>query len=104
MNNKLKELNQENNVIFIYFTLLIIYLYANKLEVDYLEYKNEKDKETYRLLLYIVFGVSFIITLYYTINSINDLSFYENERVYELKKLSSIANIVVLIATLRYLS
>ena len=46
MNNKLKEINQENNVIFIYFILLIIYLYANKLEVDYLEYKNEKDKET----------------------------------------------------------
>ena len=54
-------------------------------------------------MLYIVFGVSFIITLYYTIYSINDLSFYENERVYELKKLSSIANILVLIATLIYL-
>ncbi|MBQ2873146.1 MAG: hypothetical protein IJE89_04030 [Bacilli bacterium] len=99
MNEKFEEIKEENAIIVIYFILLFTYLYANKIEVDYLNYQKEEDKEKYRLLLYLVFGISFVITLYYVIESINSLKIYEQEDINKLKKLSLIANILVLIAT-----
>jgi len=103
MNEKLKEINEENFIIFIYFILLFTYLYANKIEVDYVKYGNNTDKDKYRLLLYIVFGVSFLITLYYIVEGIKDLYEYSNEEIFKLKELSVLANILILIATGIYL-
>lgn len=104
MNKKLNEIQIENYVIYIYFILLFIYLYANQIEINYINYQNEVDKEKYRTLLYIVFGISFIISLLYTISNINDL--YECEKskeIYDLKKLSTIAGILIVIATFIYI-
>ena len=103
MNKKLQEIEIENFIIFIYFILLITYLYANTIEVEYVKYQNEEDKEKYRLLLYIVFGVSFIITLYYTIEGIKELKELSPFDLYRLKELSTLANILILIATGIYL-
>lgn len=103
MNQKLEEIQTENYIIFIYFILLITYLYANQVETKYIKYRNTKDKEKYRLLLYIVFGISFIITLYYSIEGLNDLKESQNKELYKLKELSVIANILVLVATAIYL-
>lgn len=103
MNEKLNEINEENTIIFIYFILLSIYLHANKIEINYFKYQKEEDKEKYRLLLYLVFGISFIITLYYVINSINSLDRYKTYDIYKLKKIALIANILVLISTGIYL-
>jgi len=103
MNEKLQEIETENFIIAIYFILLIIYLYANTIEVNYIKYQNEYDKEKYRLLLYIVFGTSFIITLYYSIENIKELKEPSNIDTLKLKELSALANILVLIATTIYL-
>lgn len=103
MNEKLHEIEEENLIIFIYFILLFVYLYANKIEMDYLKNRNDEDKENYRLLLYVVFGISFLITLYYCIVSINDLKFLEDIDVYKLKQFSALANVLILIATGIYL-
>ena len=100
MNEKLKEINLENYIIYIYYILLTIYLYANTIEVNYIKYGNQTDKDTYRLLLYIVFGTTFIITLYYSIESLKSLKEITDEEVYKLKELSTIANILVLIASI----
>ena len=103
MDKKLQEIENENFIIGIYFILLTIYLYANTIEINYLKYQNERDKENYRLLLYIVFGTTFIITLYYTITNINDLKENESIEVQKLKELSTFATILVLIATIIYI-
>lgn len=100
MNDKLEEINIENYIIYIYFVLLITYLYANNIEVNYLKYQNKEDKEKYRILLYIVFGTSLIISVYYTISNINDLKESTNKEIYNLQALSTIANILVVIATI----
>ena len=100
MNEKLKEINLENYIIYIYYILLTIYLYANTIEVNYIKYGNQTDKDKYRLLLYIVFGTTFIITLYYSIESLKSLKEITDEEVYKLKELSTIANILVLIASI----
>lgn len=99
MNEKLEEIKLENIVIMIYFILLFIYLYANTIEVNYLKYGNPEDKEKYRMLLYIVFGTTFIITLYFTIESIKDSQVPESIEVTKLKELSALANILVLFAS-----
>ena len=99
MNDKLKEIEIENIIIYIYYILLTIYLYANKIETNYLYTQNISDRENYKILLYIVFGISFIITLYYTINNIKDLKKTSNKNVQELKELSTFASFLILIAS-----
>jgi len=103
MNEKLQEIENENIVIFIYFILLFIYLYANSIEVEYIKYRNTQDKEKYRLLLYIVFGTTFIISLYFAIESIKDLNNNEDPEVYRLKQLSALANILIVITSIIFL-
>lgn len=103
MNKKMHEIEMENFTIIIYFVLLFIYLYANTIEVEYLKYQNKVDKERYRLLLYIVFGTSLIITLYYSIAGIENLKEPSNKGIYKLKELSVTANILIVFATIIYL-
>lgn len=104
INNKIKEIKIENIVIYIYFILLIVYLYANKVEINYLYFKNELDKEKYKNLLYIFFGISLIISLLFAINNIKELYEYEeNIEVYKLKKLSALSGILIVITTIIYL-
>lgn len=99
-NDKLQEIELENYIIIVYFILLLIYLYANEIEVNYLKFGNEEDRDKYRTLLYIVFGTTFIISLFFTINSIKELNKNEGYEIYKLKELSTIANILILIASI----
>lgn len=103
MNKKMQEIEIENFIIVIYFILLFIYLYANTIEVEYLKYQDKIDKEKYRLLLYIVFGTTLIIALYYTIWGINNLKEPSNKKIHKLKELSVTANILITFATIIYL-
>ena len=100
MNEKLEEIKIENFIIIIYYILLTIYLFANTIEINYIKYGNDKDREKYRLLLYIVFGTTFIISLFYSIEGIKELQKQNDTEVYKLKELSTIANILVLIASI----
>ena len=100
MNEKLEEIQLENKIIIIYYILLTLYLYANKVETDYLKYNNQEDKDKYRLLLYIVFGVTALITFFYTIQSIKSLEQYDSDEIQKLKELSTLANILILFASL----
>ena len=100
MNEKLEEIQLENKIIIIYYVLLTLYLYANKVETEYLQYGNQEDKDKYKLLLYIVFGVTALITFFYTIQSIKSLEQYDSIEIQKLKELSTLANILILIASL----
>jgi len=100
MNEKLKEIQLENKIIIIYYILLTLYLYANKIETEYIKYNNQNDKDKYRFILYIVFGGTFLISLYYTTTSIQELENYTNEDIQKLKELSTLSNILILIASL----
>lgn len=100
MNEKLEDIRTENYIIIIYYILLTIYLYANKIEINYIKYNNPEDKEKYRLLLYIVFGTTFIITLYYTIEGLKDLNEHSQKEIKQLQSLSTLANILVFLASI----
>ena len=96
MEDKFKQINIENNIIYIYFILLFLYLYGNQLEINYLKYGDVTDKENYRIILFIVFGISLIITIYYVIDSYKNL--YNNNQ--ELTELSFISSILILLANI----
>ena len=104
LEEKLKEIKIENIVIYIYFILLISQLYANKVEINYLYSQNKKDKEKYRNLLYIFFGISLIISVLFAISNIKELyELEDNYEIYKLKELSAIAGILIVITTIIYL-
>lgn len=103
MNKKLQEIKTENIVIIIYIILLLISIYANKIEVEYIKYQKKEDKQRYRTLLYIVFGVSLIIILYSVIDELNELKSTSNPEIENLNYLSLIANLLALVATAIYL-
>lgn len=103
MNEKLEEIRSENLILIIYCVLIGLYYYANIIEVNYIKYQDERDKDRYRLLLYIIFGTIFVLALYYTIVGINSLKEIENMKVYELERLLVIVNILALIASGIYL-
>ena len=69
MDSKLKEISIENNIIILYFIILLLYLYANSVEIKYFDSGFSLYKDEYRILLYIVFGMYFIISLYYVLSS-----------------------------------
>lgn len=100
MEEKLRKIEIENITIYIYFILLLLYLYGNKIEVNYVKYGNEEDKDIYRFILYIVFGGIFILSLYYTISGFSSFSLYDDEKVTKLKELSLISNILILLASI----
>lgn len=104
MEDKLKDIKIENLVICIYFVLLILYLYANKIEINYIYSGDDRDKENYRILLLIIFGISFIISVLFLVSNINELYEYEDSiDIYNLRKLSVIAGIFIVLASIIYL-
>ena len=103
MKEKLHEIKQENYFLIIYLILIFLYYYANIVETNYVKYQNKLDLEKYRNLLYIIFGTSFLIALYYTISEYQKLKTINDCEVYKLEKISTIANLLILIATSLYL-
>ena len=88
----------------IYYLIITLSLYSNKIERDYLYTGNDYDRTRYRILLYIIFGIAFLVYLYYTIDSyktLKEVSYDdENRKLYEL---SFLASFLVLISGCIYL-
>lgn len=89
----------EDFIFIIYYLIITLSLYANHIERNYFLTKNQKLKNKYRLLLYIIFTTAFLIYLYYTISDYKELKEEKNT----LKKLSFLASILVLISGAIYL-
>lgn len=105
-NNRMKQLKQvdiENIIFIIYYFIITLSIISNYIEKNYLLYGNEFDKQTYRKLLFIIFGTVFLIYLYYTITGIKDLQDVTVPKIKRLSELSVLANILVLISGVIYL-
>ena len=91
-------------IFIIYYLIITLSLYSNKIERDYLYTGNDYDRTRYRILLYIIFGIAFLVYLYYTIDSyktLKEVSYDdENRKLYEL---SFLASFLVLISGCIYL-
>lgn len=101
---RIKDTRIEDFIFIIYYLIITLSLYSNKIERDYLYTGNDYDKTRYRILLYIIFGIAFLVYLYYTIDSYKTLKKVsyddENRKLYEL---SFLASFLVLISGCIYL-
>lgn len=101
---RIKDTRIEDFIFIIYYLIITLSLYSNKIERDYLYTGNDYDRTRYRILLYIIFGMAFLVYLYYTIDSyktLKEVSYDdENRKLYEL---SFLASFLVLVSGCIYL-
>jgi len=100
---RIKETKIEDFIFYIYYIIITLSLYANKIEREYLVTKNENTRETYRTILFIIFGTATLVYLYYTISGIKDLNSSKNEETKRLNELALLASSLVLISGIIYL-
>ena len=102
--SRLKQIKIENYIYIIYFGIIVLSLYSNKLEKKYLIYKDENAKVKYRNILIIIFIIAVIVYIYYfydAYKSSKDIS--SNRDVNKFNQLSFIASTLVLISGLLFL-
>jgi len=100
---QLKQIDIENIIFIIYYFVITLSIIGNHIEKKYLLYGEEQDKNKYRNLLFIIFGIVFLIYLYYTIIGYEDLKDITNQEIKRLSELSLLASILVLISGIIYL-
>ena len=104
LENRLKQIDIENYIFYIYFGIIVLSLYANKLEKDYLLFKDNQAKNKYRSIMILIFIIAVCVYLYYTYDSYKGLK--NNNCSSEVKKfnnLSFFASSLVLISGLIFL-
>ena len=99
LNSRLKQIDVENFIYYVYIFLIILSFYANKLEKDYLIFKNESSKKQYRIILIIIFSIAIIVYFYYFyVNYQSVKNEHNNQKVVFYNNLSLFASTLVLIS------
>lgn len=76
---RLKKLKIEDIIWIILIGIILLSIYANSIEKKYLLNRDQKSKEMYRELQIFIFGVAFLIYLYYTIDGYLDIRSLKKE-------------------------
>ena len=109
MNDNLKRIKQidiENFIWIIYFFIIGLCLYGNKLEKNYFLTGNNVDKSNYRKINIIIFVIAVIIYLYFFIDSyqeVNNLNSYDSNKKKTYNELSLLGSTLVLISGIIFL-
>ena len=109
MNDNLKRIKQidiENFIWIIYFFIIGLCLYGNKLEKNYFLTGNNIDKSNYRKINIIIFVIAVIIYLYFFIDSyqeVNNLNSYDSNKKKTYNELSLLGSTLVLISGIIFL-
>ena len=104
--NKLKLLKTEDIIWGIYILLIILSLYSNTIERDYLINKNNKSKENYRKINIAIFTILLLIYIYLTLENYNDLKKLKKTDSYtkiKFTNISFIGTFLVLISGILFL-
>ena len=106
LEDKLRQLRNEDYIWIIYIGIIILSWYSNSLERKYFIYNDEVSKERYRKIIILIFSILVIIYLYFFKDSLNDLrnvDFCKNSKKGKLSVLSSISSLLILISGLIFL-
>lgn len=104
--NRLKEINNEDLVWIIYLGIIALSFYSNSLEKKYFMYNDLKSKEKYKKVLIFIFCVLVIVYLYFlkdSIDSINSLKESDSNEKKALTYLSFLASLLIAISGFIYL-
>ena len=69
LNDKLKELEIEDFIWFVYIGIIILSWYSNSLERKYYVYNDLKSKEEYRSIIILIFSILVIVYIYFLYDS-----------------------------------
>lgn len=73
INDKIKEINNEDCIWIIYIGIIILSWYSNSLERNYFKYNDLKSKDKYRESLIIIFSILIVVYLYFLKDSIKSI-------------------------------
>lgn len=107
MEDRLREIDEENVIWIIYLGIIALSYYANYKEVKYLMTNNQKEKEEYRTLMIIIFTILVIVYFHFakdSYDSINKLVDTDTEKRKTLTYASFIASLLVLISGILFLT
>ena len=104
--NLLKQLNIEDIIWIVYIGLIILCLYSNTLERNYILNNNINSKEKYRKINIFVFSIAVIVYLYFFkegYKTISNLKPTDNQKKRNLNELSFLASTLILISGIIFL-
>lgn len=107
MKNRLKKIEIENFVWFIYIGIIILSFYANEKEKKFIINNDEISKKEYQNLLILIFSILLIIYLYFAKDSYNDIKTLNDNDTDKKKKLiyaSFIGSLLILISGIIFLT
>ena len=103
---RLKMLKIEDLLWCVLIGLILLSMYANNIERDFLVTNNKESQKKYRELIIFIFSVAFLIYLFYVISGYQDLMRLTKEDSFkrvEYANLSYIASVFILLAGIIYL-
>ena len=106
LNNRLRDIEIENNIWIIYLVIIFLSFLANKLEKEFFLYKNLQAREEYQNIMIIIFIILLIIYIYFFINAYNafkKINPFDNSKKKQLIYLSVMASFFLVISGLIYL-
>ena len=101
INNKLKEIRNEDIIWIIYLGIIALSFYSNYLEKDYLINKNIPSKDKYQKIMIFIFAVLLIVYLYFlkdSLDSFNDLKETDSDEKKTLVTLALVASVLIFIS------
>lgn len=101
INKRLKQLNTEDFIWFIYIGIIILSLYANTFERKYFINNDIKSKEKYRKLTILIFTILIIVYTYFLKDSYQDaksLKSYDTKRKKSLTYFSLLGSFLIAIS------
>ena len=106
LNDRLKEIRNEDIIWIIYIGIIVLSFYSNYLEKNYFFSKDQKIKEKYRSILIFIFLILLIVYSYFaydSYNSVKNLKETDSKKKQNLTNLSFIASLLILISGLIFL-
>ena len=101
INKRLKQLNTEDFIWFIYIGIIILSLYANTFERKYFINNDIKSKEKYRKLTILIFTILIIVYTYFLKDSYQDaksLKQYDTKRKKSLTYFSLLGSFLIAVS------
>ena len=101
LNEKLKELEIEDFIWFVYIGIIVLSWYSNSLERKYFVENDLRSKEEYRAIIILIFSILIVVYLYFLYDAyqtVNELKDTDSEKKKKLVKLSFIGSLLIAIS------
>ena len=101
INEKLKEIKNEDHIWVIYIFIIFLSWYANSLERKYFVFKDEKSKIKYRKTMILIFSILVIIYFYFfkdSLNGLKSIKTCDSEKKKKLIYLSFVGAFLILLS------